>query len=74
MLSDVAVIGGLMGVMVALLEVSHRLEAGPPGAPTTESALRDAGRGPEGSAVRAEYKRHGVDAGPTRRVPVGFGW
>jgi hypothetical protein len=74
MLSDVAVIGGLMGVMVALLEVSHRLEAGPPGGATTESALRDAVKGPEGSVVRAEYRRRGVDAGPAPRVPVGFGW
>jgi hypothetical protein len=74
MLSDVAVIGGLMGVMVVLLEVSHRLESGPPGAPTTQSALRDAVKGPEGSAVRAEYKRHGVDPGSTPRLPAGFGW
>ena len=73
MLGDVAVIGGLMGVMVVLLEVSHRLEAGPPGQ-TTESALRDAVKGPEGSAVRAEYKRHGVEPRATPRPPSGFGW
>jgi hypothetical protein len=74
MLSDVAVIGGLMGVMVVLLEVSHRLEAGPPPRVTTESALRDAMRGPEGSAVRAESRRRGVEPRATPRPPAGFSW
>jgi hypothetical protein len=74
MLSDVAVVGGLMGVMVVLLEVSHRLEAGPPPRVTAEAALRDAMRGPEGSAIRAEYRRRGVDPPPSVRPPVGFSW
>ena len=74
MLSDFAVIGGLMGVMVVLLEASHRLESGPPSAPTIQAALQDALKGPEGSAVRAEYKRHGVEPRSTPRLPVGFGW
>lgn len=74
MLGDVAVVGGLMGVMVLLLEVSHRLEAGPPPRVTTEAALRDAMRGPEGSAIRAEYRRHGVEPAPVVRPPAGFSW
>jgi hypothetical protein len=73
MLKDMAVIGGLMGAMVVLLEVSHRLEAGPPRV-TTESALRDALHGPEGGAIRAEYKRHGVEPRRAPRLPAGFGW
>jgi hypothetical protein len=74
MLSDVAIVGGLMGVMIVLLEVSHRLEAGPPPRATTESALRDAMRGPEGSAIRAEYRRRGVEPPAAIRPPAGFSW
>lgn len=74
MLSDVAVVGGLMGILVVLLEVSHRLEAGPSPHVSTESALQDAMRGPEGSAIRAEYRRRGVEPRATPRLPAGFNW
>ncbi len=58
MLTEIAIIGGLVGVVAGLLEVS----AGPPApAPrSAEEAIRAAMRGPESGAVGAEFRRRGV--------------
>jgi hypothetical protein len=73
MLTDLVVIGGLMGVFVGLLELSHRLDATAPGPMTTEAAVREAMRGPEGGVVRAEFQRSGIEAPSPRRRSTGFG-
>ena len=71
MWTELAVLGGIMGVFLGLLEVSHRLEQVSNGRITAEVALRDALHGPDGGAVRAEFRRRGIDPiGP--RHPVGF--
>ena len=71
MWTELAVLGGIMGVFVGLLEVSHRLAGASPGRLTPEAALQDALRGPDGGAVRAEFRRRGIEpVGP--RHPVGF--
>ncbi len=72
MLADVAILGGLMGAMVVLLEVSHRLESGSP-EPGTTAAVREAMRGPDGAAVRAEFRRSGIEPIPPPRRHIGFG-
>jgi hypothetical protein len=73
MLTDLVVIGGLMGTVVGLLEVSHRLEERSSARLSTETALREAMRGPDGSALRAEFRRRGVAAPVHRRPTDGFG-
>jgi hypothetical protein len=72
MLTELAVLGGIMGVFVGLLELSHRLEATMPGPLTSEAALREAMRGPDGGALRTEFRRRGVES-PALRPPLGFG-
>ena len=73
MLAELAVVGGLMGLFVGLLEVSHRLDETAPGPLTARAAVREAMRGPDGAAVRAEFQRSGI--APVDRLPrpVGFG-
>lgn len=73
MLTELAVLGGLMGVFVGLLEISHRLEATVPGPLSAEAAVREAMRGPDGGAVRAEFRRSGIVAADPRRGLFGFG-
>lgn len=72
MLAEVAVVGGVIGVALGLLEVSHRLDEGAPRPLTPEAAIREAMRGPEAGAVRAEFRRSGIQPLAPRR-PVGFG-
>jgi len=71
MWTELAVLGGIMGVFVGLLEVSHRLEETSGGRITPEVALQEALRGPDGGAVRAEFRRRGIESVGPRR-PVGF--
>lgn len=73
MLAELALIGGVTGFVVGLLEVSHRLEEGGPRPLTTAAAVREAMRGRDGGAVRAEYRRSGIEPGDPRRRPLGFG-
>jgi hypothetical protein len=71
MLTELAVLGGITGIFVGLLEISHRL-AGTPGPLTPQAALREAMRGPDGGALRSEFRRWGVEPPPDQR-PRGFG-
>ncbi len=73
MLSELAVLGGLMGAFVGLLEIAHRLEETVPGALSPEAAIREAMRGPDGSTVRAEFRRSGIVSADPRRNLFGFG-
>jgi hypothetical protein len=72
MLTELAVLGGIMGIFVGLLEISHRLEDVTPGPLTPEAALREAMRGPDGGALRSEFRRWGVES-PAAHRPLGFG-
>ncbi len=72
MLIELAALGGIMGLFVGLLEISHRLEETAPGPLTPEVALREAMRGPDGGVLRAEFRRRGVES-PASRAPLGFG-
>jgi hypothetical protein len=72
MLTELATLGGIMGLFVGLLEISHRLEETAPGPLSPEVALREAMRGPDGGALRTEFQRRGVEA-PAARRPPGFG-
>lgn len=73
MLTELAVIGGLVGVFVGLLEISHRLDESGPGPLTAEAAVREAMRGPDGGTVRAEFRRSGIAPAVRRHRPLGFG-
>jgi hypothetical protein len=73
MLSELAVIGGVMSVVVGLLEISHRLEGSAPKPVNGTGAVREAMRGIEGNAVRAEYRRSGIEPSVAGRRPLGFG-
>jgi hypothetical protein len=73
MLGDLMLIGGVMGFVVALLEVSHRLEETAPRPLGTAAAIREAMRGVEGNAVRAEYRWSGIEPARQRQRPLGFG-
>ncbi|HEV8673127.1 MAG TPA: hypothetical protein VGX21_03710 [Methylomirabilota bacterium] len=72
MLSELAVLGGLVGFVVGVLELSHRLNGSPDPPLTSEAALREALRGAEAAAIRAEYHRRGIEALPSRPVTLGF--
>src|SRR5262249_9568744 len=72
MLTELAVLGGIMGLFVGLLEISHRLEETTPAQLTPEIALREAMRGPDGGALRIEFRRWGVESPPSR-LPLDFG-
>lgn len=73
MLTEIAFVGGVVGVFVGLLEVWHRVDEWGPGRLTGEAAVRAAMEGPEAAAVRAEFRRRGV-APPVRRpTSAGFG-
>jgi hypothetical protein len=73
-LGDLAVIGGLVSFVVGMLEISHRAGDGVDASPSTESAVREAMRGPESWAVRAEFRRSGIDGyDPRRRPAADFG-
>jgi len=74
MLAELALIGGVTGFVVGLLEVSHRLEEGGPRPLTTVAAVREAMRGRDGGAVRAEYRGSGIEPGDPRRPPLSFGF
>jgi hypothetical protein len=67
MLTELVLVGGVMGFVAGLLEVSHRLEEGGSRPLTTAAAVREAMRGPEGGAVRAEYRGSGIEPGDRRR-------
>jgi hypothetical protein len=73
MLAELVLVGGVIGFVAGLLEVSHRLEEGGPRRLTTAVAVRAAMRGPEGGAVRAEYRRSGIEPEDARRRALGFG-
>ena len=73
MLAELVVVGGLMGLFVGLLEISHRLDETAPGPLTAEAAVREAMRGPDGPVVRAEFQRSGIAPFDRHRRPVGFG-
>jgi hypothetical protein len=73
MLTSMAIFSGLIGLAVAVLELSHRLD-GASGSPLDgESALREAMRGPGGGAIRAEFQRRGVETPLHHRPPIAFG-
>lgn len=68
MLTGIAIVGGVLGAVMGLF-------AGSPGPTrkaaarlTPEAAIREAMRGREGGAVRAEFRRRGVIA-PSQRIP-----
>lgn len=73
MLGEIAIVGGVVGFVVGLLEVSHRVEGRPADPLTGEGAIRAAMEGPEGAAVRAEFRGRGTV--PPERGPrhLGFG-
>ncbi len=73
MLAELALVGGVMGFVAGLLEISHRLEEGGTRPLTTAAAVREAMRGADGGAVRAEYRRSGIETADPRRRPLGFG-
>jgi|RhiMetdeSRZDD1v2_1073273.scaffolds.fasta_scaffold142556_4 hypothetical protein len=73
MLGDLVLVGGVVGFVVGLLEVSHRLEEAAPGPLGTAAAVREAMRGAEGNAVRAEYRSSGIEPVRHRPRPLGFG-
>jgi hypothetical protein len=72
-LRELAVIGGLIGFVLGVLEISHRAGAGVGGPLSPEAAVREAMRGPEAGAVRAEFRRSGIDGSDPRRTTLGFG-
>ena len=72
MLTDLAMLGGVMVAVLGLMEAGERVAGGPANAPSGEAALRAAMTGPEAEAVRAEFRRRGICPRP-RRGPVGFG-
>jgi hypothetical protein len=74
MLTELAVLGGLVGFVVAVLEVSYRLD-GAADPMTAESAVRAGmrGRDGDGAALRAEFGRRGVQP-VDRRRPLDFGF
>lgn len=61
MLTEFAVLGGLVVAVVGVLEVSSRLKEGFGTGLPPETAIREAMRGPEGNAVRAEFRRSGIE-------------
>jgi len=73
MLGDLALVGGVMGFVVGLLEISHRLQETAPRPLSTAAAIREAMRGTEANAVRAEYRRSGIEPARQRPRPLGFG-
>jgi hypothetical protein len=73
MLTEIAVLGGLVGIVVGVLELSYRLEGGPEVPLSPEAALRVAMGGPDGAAVRAEFGRSGVAPVARRHPPIQFG-
>jgi hypothetical protein len=72
MLSEMAVLGGLVGFVVGVLELSHRLNGSPEPPLTSETALREALRGTEAAAIRAEYGRRGIESLPSRPITLGL--
>jgi hypothetical protein len=75
MLTELAVLGGLVGFMVAVLEVSYRLDAGATDPLSPEAAVREGMRGRDGdaAALRAEFRRRGVQP-VDRPRPFDFGF
>ncbi len=71
MLSDLILIGGFVFVMAGVLEIATRPYWGPSRRPRGVSAIREAMRGPEAGAVRAEFRRSGI-CPPEPRRPGGF--
>jgi hypothetical protein len=74
MLRQLAVLGGLVGFVAAVLEVSHRLDMTTTDPLTPETAVREAMRyrGADAAALRAEFRLRGIQSGEPRR-PFGFG-
>jgi hypothetical protein len=72
-LGELAVIGGVVGFVLGVLELSHRAGISPGRLASPEAAIREAMRGPEAGAVRAEFRRSGIDAQDPRRRLLGFG-
>ncbi len=73
MLIEIAMLGGLVGFVVGVFELSRRLDGAPAGPLSPEAAVREALRGPDGAAVRAEFRGRGVEAVERRSPPIGFG-
>ncbi len=73
MIAEIALVGSVLGLVVGLLEVAHRADERPGRSLTAESAVRSAMEGPEGVAVRAEFRRRGVVPPERRSLPGGFG-
>jgi hypothetical protein len=74
MLTEVLVLGGLVGFVVAVLEVSYRLDAGGTDPLTAEAAVRQGmrRRDGDGAALRAEFRRRGIQ--PEPRAPLDYGF
>ncbi|HEV8306415.1 MAG TPA: hypothetical protein VGW35_02005 [Methylomirabilota bacterium] len=70
MLTELAVMGTVLGFVVGLFEFSHRLEDASPGL-SPETLVQKAMRGPDGLAVRAEFRRSGIQHLDGRRE-IGF--
>lgn len=73
MLTEITLVGSVVGVFVGLLEVWHRVDEWTPGRLTTEGAVRAAMEGREAAAVRAEFRRLGVTPPERRPTSLGFG-
>ena len=68
MLTEIAIVGGVLGVVMGLLQGSSGPTRKAATRLTPEAAIREAMRGHEGRAVRAEFRRRGVIA-PSERMP-----
>ena len=71
MLADLFALGGVVVAVVAALEVTARFDRVPRRELRSEWAVREAMLGPEGGAVRAEFRRSGI-CPPERPRPAGF--
>ena len=67
MVAEMVLVGGLVMVMAGALEVSTRPYWGPGRGARPESVIRQAMRGPEAAAVRAEFRRSGICPPEPRR-------
>jgi len=69
MVTEIAILGGLVG----FLGLSVWLDREPPEL-ALEALLRDAMRGPDGAALRAEFRRSGIEPPQRWRPQVPLLW